>query len=83
MRNTEEKFIALHDAPHNNTCFEVIKPNWSHYISNRREASVYMSGSMQYGSWSIAESERIHAALGKAIELAKTLKLERPLKVTP
>lgn len=82
MWDIAERFEFLHDASHHKTVFEVIRPYWTHRIADRREAKIYERGDPTYGGLSIVEAERMHEALGKAIALAKTLKLEKPQKQT-
>lgn len=59
---------------------DVVLPHWSHIKADRRPASIHC-GVLSYGAISIEEAEKFRDALTQAIDRAKTLKLERPVRV--
>lgn len=78
MWDTEKEIIV--DIRHGQEAkIAVYRPYWHHHKSNRREAKITIY-TRDYGGFTIEEAEKIHMAIGEAILIAKTLKLENPKK---
>jgi hypothetical protein len=81
--DVEKVFPVAREVPHWKASVEVIRPYWTHRVRDRRQAKINIVGDTFYGGMSIAEAESMHAALGAAINLAKSLKLEKPNPEVP
>jgi len=80
MEDYQEIVVTGHHAHCDVARIEVMPPQWAHRIRDRREARIGLHISGFYGGMILEDAIAIYEALGKAIELARPMKLERPRK---